>query len=141
MFGALMILHACPCSGLANVLTHAWLLCRQGEVYDLVAEDGRPLDLVLKTLPHGKLSAVTGVLASMEREWAVGHRLAMHCTTPAGNLHSGVDGRMMWGASCSPCAADLQALILASCELEPLSLCRGQRKVPASPRGASSAAW
>ena len=45
---------------------------------------GRPLDMVLKSLPHGKLSAVTGVLASMEREWAVGRRLALHCTTPAG---------------------------------------------------------
>jgi hypothetical protein len=89
----------------------------QGEVYDLVAEDGRPLNMVLKTLPHGKLSAVTGVLASMEREWAVGHRLALHCTTSAGRLLFATFGHVYGGASATCCVTGLQGHILASCEL------------------------
>lgn len=42
------------------------------------------MNLVLKKIPHGKISAVTGFLPSMEREWAVGHRLALYCTTATG---------------------------------------------------------
>ena len=56
----------------------------QGVVYELLNERSEPMNLVLKTIPHGRVSAVTGFLPSMEREWAVGHRLALYCTTPSG---------------------------------------------------------
>ena len=56
----------------------------QGVVYELLNERSEPMSLVLKTIPHGRVSAVTGFLPSMEREWAIGHRLALYCTTPSG---------------------------------------------------------
>ena len=56
----------------------------QGEVYELLNERSEPMSLVLKTIPQGAISAVAGILPSMEREWAVGHRLALYCTTPTG---------------------------------------------------------
>ena len=58
----------------------------QGQVYQLEDNEGRPLDLVLKSLPRGPMP--WGLLGSMEREWAVGHRLAMHCGSPAGSPSS-----------------------------------------------------
>ena len=60
------------------------MLQMQGEVYELLNERSEPMSLVLKTIPQGAISAVAGILPSMEREWAVGHRLALYCTTPTG---------------------------------------------------------
>ena len=60
----------------------------QGVVYELLNERSEPMSLVLKALPHGRVSAVTGVLPSMEREWAVGHRLALYCTSTSGGTHA-----------------------------------------------------
>lgn len=60
----------------------------QGAVYELLNERSEPMNLVLKKIPHGKVSAVTGFLPSMEREWAVGHRLALYCTTASGGALS-----------------------------------------------------
>ena len=60
----------------------------QGAVYELLNERSEPMNLVLKKIPHGKISAVTGLLPSMEREWAVGHRLALYCTTATGGVLS-----------------------------------------------------
>ena len=53
----------------------------QGQVHQLENDEGRPLDLVLKSLPRGPVP--WGLLGSMEREWAVGYRLALQCGTPA----------------------------------------------------------
>ena len=55
-------------------------------MYELLNERSEPMSLVLKTIPHGAVSAVTGMLPSMEREWAIGHRLALYCTTPTGGV-------------------------------------------------------
>ncbi len=71
----------------------------QGEVYELLNERSEPMSLVLKTIPHGAVSAVTGILPSMEREWAIGHRLALYCTTPTG------------GATLATCPYSLQKLM------------------------------
>ena len=53
-------------------------------MYELLNERSEPMSLVLKTIPHGAVSAVTGMLPGMEREWAIGHRLALYCATPTG---------------------------------------------------------
>lgn len=53
-------------------------------MYELLNERSEPMSLVLKTIPQGAISAMAGILPGMEREWAVGHRLALYCTTPTG---------------------------------------------------------
>ncbi|BDA44507.1 hypothetical protein COCOBI_05-6940 [Coccomyxa sp. Obi] len=60
----------------------------QGVVYDLVDETGKPLNLVLKAVRSGAKAWMSNMLPSMEREWAIGQRLAMHCRTDTG-LHPG----------------------------------------------------
>ena len=80
----------------------------QGVVYELLNERSEPMSLVLKTIPHGKLSAVTGFLPSMERKWAIGHRLALYCTTPTGGA--------------TPEAQTHSLQILGSCSLTSTSL-------------------
>jgi hypothetical protein len=53
-------------------------------VYELVDERGRTLNLVLKSVRSGGAAWLSNMLPSMEREWAIGQRLGMHCRTPAG---------------------------------------------------------
>ena len=60
------------------------MLCVQGVVYELVDENGKPLNLVLKAVRSGAKAWMSNMLPSMEREWAIGQRLAMHCRTDTG---------------------------------------------------------
>lgn len=53
-------------------------------MYELVDERGRTLNLVLKSVRSGGAAWLSNMLPSMEREWAIGQRLGMHCRTPAG---------------------------------------------------------
>ena len=56
----------------------------QGAVFELVDKRGRPLNLVLKSMRSGGAAWLSSMLPSMEREWAIGQRLGMHCRTSAG---------------------------------------------------------
>lgn len=56
----------------------------QGAVYELMDAQGQPLNLVLKSVKRGAMAWMSNVLPSMEREWAIGHRLVRHCTTAEG---------------------------------------------------------
>ena len=53
-------------------------------MYELVDERGRTLNLVLKLVRSGGAAWLVNMLPSMEREWAIGQRLGMHCRAPAG---------------------------------------------------------
>jgi hypothetical protein len=53
-------------------------------VHELVDDKGESLNLVLKSAKSGANAWVSNLLPSMEREWAIGQRLARHCTTPEG---------------------------------------------------------
>ncbi|EIE27044.1 hypothetical protein COCSUDRAFT_34668 [Coccomyxa subellipsoidea C-169] len=63
----------------------------QGAVFELVDKRGRPLNLVLKSMRSGGAAWLSSMLPSMEREWAIGQRLGMHCRTTAG-AHPGFMG-------------------------------------------------
>lgn len=67
------------------------------------------MSLVLKSIPHGRLSAVTGFLPSMERAWAVGHRLALYCNTPSGGTMHQVLCAQLFGMLC--CSRQRAALL------------------------------
>ena len=93
----------------------------QGVVYELLNERSEPMSLVLKAIPHGKVSAVTGVLPSMEREWAVGHRLALYCTSASGGARAACAKKMRadavpdMGRGASDAAWTFCVLLYSSC--------------------------
>jgi len=78
-------MHAHPAAEWRSVKQEDIDSCMQGAVYDLVEEHGRPLNLVLKAVGSSSTAWLSSVLPSMEREWAIGQRLAMHCTPHTGN--------------------------------------------------------
>lgn len=118
LLGSLQYTHAHSAYEWRSVKRKTSIDCMQGAVYDLVEEHGRPLNLVLKAVGSSATAWLSSILPSMEREWAIGQRLAMHCTTPAGK------------PSCLRLKAELDTIVLQAVILWHFCMCMQYRCRP-----------